>query len=229
MASAVIGDTFPVESAERALGVDRRRLWHRLPDRADPGWCDPLCPKLALALPDQLAHRRRADHRGHAPAAHHPTAAAPPLRLGRHGRAGRAADGVSYGINQLDTSNLGASIAFVQVWGFLLLAIILVPVFIVVERRAKDPVLHLSLFSQRQMALVDVYAALSGLAEAAVVFVPALLVAAFAVPESTASFMLLPVVLVMAIGSPRPAAHSTAPVRGPWCSLAQACSPPDSC
>ena len=52
------------------------------------------------------------------------------------------------------------------------------------------------------MVLVNLFAALSGLAEAAIVFVPALLVAAFAVPESTASFMLLPVVLVMAIGSP---------------------------
>jgi EmrB/QacA subfamily drug resistance transporter len=89
---------------------------------------------------------------------------------------------LSYGLNQLDTANLSASIASPQ--------------------RAKDPVLHLSLFSQRQMALVNVFAALSGLAEAAVVFVPALLVAAFGVPESTSSFMLLPVVLVMAIGSP---------------------------
>jgi EmrB/QacA subfamily drug resistance transporter len=109
---------------------------------------------------------------------------------------------LSYGLNQLDTANLSASIASPQVWGFLLLAIVLIPVFAFVERRAKDPVLHLSLFSQRQMALVNVFAALSGLAEAAVVFVPALLVAAFGVPESTSSFMLLPVVLVMAIGSP---------------------------
>jgi EmrB/QacA subfamily drug resistance transporter len=109
---------------------------------------------------------------------------------------------LSYGLNQLDTANLSASIASPQVWGFLLLAIVLIPVFAFVERRAKDPVLHLSLFSQRQMALVNVLAALSGLAEAAVVFVPALLVAAFGVPESTSSFMLLPVVLVMAIGSP---------------------------
>ena len=109
---------------------------------------------------------------------------------------------LSYGLNQLDTADLGASVASIQVWGFLLLAIALVPVFMVVERRAKDPVLHLSLFSARQMALVNVFAALSGLAEAAVVFVPALLVAAFGVAESTSSFMLLPVVLVMAIGSP---------------------------
>jgi EmrB/QacA subfamily drug resistance transporter len=109
---------------------------------------------------------------------------------------------MTYGMNQLDTANIRASLATPQVWGFLLLAIALVPVFVWIEKRAADPVLHLSLFTKQQMTLVNLFAALSGFAEAALVFVPALLVAAFAVPESTASFMLLPVVLVMAVGSP---------------------------
>lgn len=109
---------------------------------------------------------------------------------------------MTYGMNQLDTANLRASLAMPQVWGFLLLAAVLVPVFVLVEQRAKDPVLHLSLFTRRQMTLVNLLAWLSGFTEAAIVFVPALLVAAFAVAESTASFMLLPVVLVMAVGSP---------------------------
>jgi EmrB/QacA subfamily drug resistance transporter len=109
---------------------------------------------------------------------------------------------LSFGMNQLDTTNLGGSLATPLVWGSLLLAVVLTPVFALIEQRAKDPVLHLSLFTKRQMTLVNLLAALSGFAEAALVFVPALLVAAFAVPESTASFMLLPVVLVMAVGSP---------------------------
>jgi EmrB/QacA subfamily drug resistance transporter len=109
---------------------------------------------------------------------------------------------MTFGMNQLDTANVRASLASPQVWGFLLLAFLLIPVFVLVERQAQDPVLHLSLFTRRQMTLVNLFAALSGFAEAALVFVPALLVAAFAVAESTASFMLLPVVLVMAIGSP---------------------------
>ncbi|MBE2234462.1 MAG: MFS transporter [Anaerolinea sp.] len=109
---------------------------------------------------------------------------------------------MTYGMNQLDTANVRASLATPQVWGFLLLTVALVPVFVWTERRAVDPVLHLSLFTKRQMALVNLFAGLAGFAEAALVFVPALLVAAFAVSNSTASFMLLPVVLVMAIGSP---------------------------
>lgn len=109
---------------------------------------------------------------------------------------------MTYGMNQLDTADIRASLATPQVWGFLLLTVALVPVFVLVERRAVDPVLHLSLFTRRQTALVNLFAGLAGFAEAALVFVPALLVAAFAVSNSTASFMLLPVVLVMAVGSP---------------------------
>lgn len=109
---------------------------------------------------------------------------------------------LSFGMNQLDTTDLARSVATPAVWGSLLLAAVLTPAFALIEQRAKDPVLHLSLFTKRQMTLVNLFAALSGFAEAALVFVPALLVAAFAVPESTASFMLLPVVLVMAVGSP---------------------------
>lgn len=109
---------------------------------------------------------------------------------------------MTYGMNQLDTANLRASLATPQVWGFLLLTVVLTPVFVAVERRAEDPVLHLSLFTRRQMALGNLFAWLSGFAEAALVFTPALLVAAFAVAESTASFMLLPLVLVLAVGSP---------------------------
>lgn len=107
-----------------------------------------------------------------------------------------------YGINQLDTANLASSIRSPGVWGFLLLAVVLVPLFGWIESQAEDPVLHLRLFRSRQAALANVFAAGSGLAEAGIVFVPALLVAALGVTESTASFMLLPVVLVMAIGSP---------------------------
>ncbi len=109
---------------------------------------------------------------------------------------------LAYGLNQLDTENLAASIASPEVWGFLLLAVLLVPVFVLVERRAVDPVLDLRIFGSRQLRLANIFSALAGLAEAAVVFVPTLLVLAFAVDEWVATAMLLPIVLVMAIGSP---------------------------
>jgi EmrB/QacA subfamily drug resistance transporter len=109
---------------------------------------------------------------------------------------------LTFGLNQLDAGDFLNSLASVPVWGSLLLAATLVPVFVAVERRAPDPILHLSLFANRQINLANLFATGSGFAEAALVFVPSLIVVAFGVTESLASLMLLPVVLMMAIGSP---------------------------
>ena len=109
---------------------------------------------------------------------------------------------LTYGLNQLDTSDVAGSLASTAVWPFLLAAALLLPLFWRLERSASDPVLQLRLFQNRQVRLTVAVAAGAGLSEAAVVFVPALLVAAFGVKESTASFMLLAIVLAMAVGSP---------------------------
>jgi EmrB/QacA subfamily drug resistance transporter len=107
-----------------------------------------------------------------------------------------------YGISQIDTARFAASLASLAVWPFLLLALALVPLFWLIERRRADPVLRLSLLANRQIALAGALSGGAGLSEAAVVFVPPLVVAAFGVSSSTASFMLLPVVLAMAVGAP---------------------------
>jgi MFS family permease len=109
---------------------------------------------------------------------------------------------LAYGINQLDTSRVLASLASVGVWPFLLVGLLLLPVFWRIERHTTEPVLRLRLFRSRQVVLASAFAAGAGLGEAALVFVPALLVAAFGVTTSTASFMLVPAVLSMAAGSP---------------------------
>ncbi len=109
---------------------------------------------------------------------------------------------LAYGINQLDTERLADSLASPDVWPFLLAAFIFIFPFLWAERRASDPVLRLSLLQARQVALASAVAVGAGLSESALVFVPSLAVAAFDVASSTASFMLLPVVLSMVIGSP---------------------------
>lgn len=109
---------------------------------------------------------------------------------------------LAYGLNQIDTSNVLASLASLAVWPFLVLGIVLLPAFWFVERRAANPVLRVGMFKSRQVSLAAAFSLGAGLGEAAVVFVPKLLTAAFGVTESTASFMLLPVVLAMAVGAP---------------------------
>ncbi len=109
---------------------------------------------------------------------------------------------LTYGLNHIDTANFWASLTYWQVWPFLIWAVGLLPIFIIVEQRAADPIIHLRLFKSRQLTLASLLSMGAGVGESAVVFIPSLAVAAFAVSESTASFLLMPLVLALAVGAP---------------------------
>jgi EmrB/QacA subfamily drug resistance transporter len=109
---------------------------------------------------------------------------------------------LTFGLNQINTQDFLTSVVSPRVWPFLLAVLVLLPVFIFVERRASDPILRMSLFKSRQVVLVSALAVGAGLGEAVVVFVPALAVAAFGVTSSSASFMLIPAVVAMGVGAP---------------------------
>lgn len=109
---------------------------------------------------------------------------------------------LSFGFNQINTAHLVNSLLSLNVWPFFLVAVIFIPYFTKTENRAADPVLRIQLMTSKQVMLVCALAIGAGVSEAAVVFVPPLLVDKFGVTTSQASFMLIPVVLAMAVGSP---------------------------
>jgi EmrB/QacA subfamily drug resistance transporter len=104
-------------------------------------------------------------------------------------------------INRLDTQNIFASLFALDTLPFFIVTLALAPLFVWLERRAANPVVHLELFS-RQVIVAGAIAAGAGLSEATIVFVPTFVVFAFDVKNSVASFMLLPAVLAMAVGAP---------------------------
>jgi MFS family permease len=105
-------------------------------------------------------------------------------------------------LNRIDATAPVASLLGDEVLPFLLAAAVLAVVFPWVEGRAEDPVIRPGLFRNRQIVIASGLSLGAGVSEAAVVFVPALLVAAFGVSTSTAAFMLIPIVVAMAVGSP---------------------------
>ncbi|MCS7259365.1 MAG: MFS transporter [Anaerolineae bacterium] len=109
---------------------------------------------------------------------------------------------LAYGINRLDTTAIGESLQSSNVWPYLLIALALLPVFVWIEQRTPEPVLRPGLYRARQMQLVVILATGAGLIEAGIAFIPQLAVAAYHVTASTASFMLLPLVVGVAVGSP---------------------------
>lgn len=110
--------------------------------------------------------------------------------------------GLTFGINQLDTATVGQSLLSISVWPFLISALAGVFAFAWVEKRAPDPLIQPDLFGSRQLVLAYLLSVGAGLGEAAMVFLPALAIASFGMSESSASFMLLPLVLAISVGSP---------------------------
>jgi EmrB/QacA subfamily drug resistance transporter len=201
VASAVIGDTFPPEKRGSALGLIGAVFglafivgpiigglllmfsWH---------WIFainlPLAVILILAAWRVLPTTRPAERR-------------PFDWLGMATLAVLLAS-LAFGLNQIDTQNFAGSLMSLQVWPFLLLAVVLVPVFWMIEHRVADPIIRPALLAPRQLRLASAISFGAGLGEVSVLFMPALAVAAFAVTSSTASFMLMPLVLALFVGSP---------------------------
>lgn len=107
-------------------------------------------------------------------------------------------------LNQVDTANFFQSLISVEVLPFLLTGLLLLFLFPLIERRASDPVLNLKLFKSRQTKLASILSAGAGLGESGLVFIPALAVAAMSPTINThnASYLIMPVVVAMSIGSP---------------------------
>jgi len=109
---------------------------------------------------------------------------------------------LAFGINHIDSADFPRTLISTSVLPFLLVAVAGLPVLIHLERRATDPVLRLQLFRNRQIVLASLLSLAAGFSEGSLVFVPALTVAVFAVSTSAASFLLLGPVLAVAIFSP---------------------------
>ena len=109
---------------------------------------------------------------------------------------------VAWTVSELDSSAVAGSLASPRVLPLLVLGFVSAVLFWKVETRAEDPVLHPDLLRSRELRLVGCIAAGTGLAEAGMVFLPALAVTALGVEDFIASFMLVPLVLSMMIGAP---------------------------
>ncbi len=201
VASAVIGDTFPREKRGSALGLIGAvfgvafmigPIIGGLLLLADWRWLFAINLPIALAvvilaapmLPSRpAANRRSFDGSGMLVLA---------LMLSF----------LTYGLTQIDSARFWASVTGLRVWPSLALALVLLPLFVLLERRAADPISNMRLFASRQLSLACLLSFGAGLGESSIVFIPALAVAAFAVTDSTASFLLMPVVLAWAVGAP---------------------------
>ena len=108
----------------------------------------------------------------------------------------------AYGLNGIDTSAFVKSATSTRVAPFLILAVLLFPLFVFVEKRKTHAFIDVGLFSTRQILFAVAIAVGAGICESIIVFIPAYATELFDVSQSTASRMFLPLAAAVAIGSP---------------------------
>lgn len=201
-ATAMVGDTVPVERRGRALGILGAvygiaflvgpALAGVVLGVADWRWLYGLLAPVAGIVG------------GVAWGVLPPTQAARPERIDWAGIAtlGVTLAAVAYGVNQIEASRPIGSLFRMDVGGLLVVSVLGGILFVRVERHAPDPLLRLGLFQNRQIVLASLLGVGAGVAEATFIFLSDLAVVAFAVPKSTASYMLMPLVAAVGLGSP---------------------------
>ena len=108
----------------------------------------------------------------------------------------------AFGVNQIDTNNFIESLKSLYVWPFLLLSIVLLPVLWKIEKNAEEPIIQISLLKNKEVKIATSISIGSGISQVAIVFLPSFAMTALSLSTSTASLMVLPLVIAMAISAP---------------------------
>jgi EmrB/QacA subfamily drug resistance transporter len=108
----------------------------------------------------------------------------------------------AFGINGIRADSFAESIISWRVIPFLCISLVAFISLIIAERNISSPVVNLRLFMVRQIRLTGLIAIGTGIFQASFVFLPSMAISSFGVSTAAASFMLLPVVIATAIGSP---------------------------
>jgi MFS family permease len=108
---------------------------------------------------------------------------------------------LSVGISNLKSSHFIEAIISLKVLPFIIYPIIALPIFYKVEHKAQNALIKPELMHNPVLRIAFLIGLCAGLAEAAVIFVPSMLKQTYGVTESTASFMLMPMVFAMLIGA----------------------------
>jgi MFS family permease len=115
---------------------------------------------------------------------------------------GIALAGFTLSVNDIDASGMQSEQFVYRIILPFSIGLISFFLFMIIEKRAKDPVIEFSFFSNRQIVIAGIIAFATGTVQACFVFIPKFVVQNFSVTPSAASFMLTPFVLATAIGSP---------------------------
>ena len=107
-----------------------------------------------------------------------------------------------YGLKNLDFFDVGASVASTDVWPFLLAFVVLLPLFVLIERRAADPVLNLSYFRNRDILVTLVLSVITGVILMGIIFIPQFAENVLKLPSGSGGYVVIVLAAFAGVGAP---------------------------
>ncbi|HEY3409508.1 MAG TPA: hypothetical protein VGK53_15155, partial [Propionicimonas sp.] len=107
-----------------------------------------------------------------------------------------------YGVRNLGFFDLGTSITALDVYPYLLGFLVLLPIFILAERRAADPVLNLRYFTDFTIGITLLLSLLSGVILMGVIFVPQFAENALHIPTGDGGYFVIILGVFSGVGAP---------------------------
>lgn len=109
---------------------------------------------------------------------------------------------LAYGLNQIDSSNFLASLTSLNVAPFLIIFIILIPIFLKIENRAEESIVAIHMLKNREIRIACIETLSYGIIYSSVIFVPSLVILSMGMNDQLASLMLIPILGANAVAAP---------------------------
>ena len=109
---------------------------------------------------------------------------------------------LAYGLNQIDSSNFISSLLSLKVLPFLMLFIVLIPIFLKIEKRAEESIVPIHMLKNKEISIACIETLCYGIIYSSVIFIPSLVILSMGLSNQFASLMLIPILGANAVAAP---------------------------
>ena len=109
---------------------------------------------------------------------------------------------LAYGLNQIDSNNFISSFLSKNVLPFLIMFIILIPIFLKVEKRAEESIVPIHMLKNKEIRIACIETLCYGIIYSSAIFIPSLVILSMGLNDQFVSLMLIPILGANAVAAP---------------------------
>ena len=109
---------------------------------------------------------------------------------------------LAYGLNQIDSSNFLNSLLSMNVLPFLIIFIVLIPIFFKIEKMAEESIVPIHMLKNKEIRIACIETLAYGIIYSSAIFVPSVVILSMGLNDQFASLMLIPILGANAVAAP---------------------------